>query len=193
LRDDWIPGTGREQVLGSVDLRRLRERRRPSLPDDPVGGSTDDGIRRDARIAIRAAAFHADDELARRDRLPRHVGDRRQQLDDGIDARLYGLARPALLLDDERPVGDRDVEPWILEQPLELVRLTTQRHQQDASEVGVIGVTDQRAPQQLEALARGRHRTPGRVRQRDDPIDRRMVAQETAFLDLGGDEPRHAR
>ena len=191
--DQRVAGAGREEVLRAVDLGRLGEGGRAALPDDPVRRTSHDGIRGDPRARVRATALHAHDQLARGHRLATDVGDRRQQLHDRIDAGLDRLARAALLLDDERSMGHRDVQSRIIHQALELVRLAAQRQQQHAPEVRVVGVPEDGAAQQLEALARDRHGTAGGVRERDDAVDRGVIPQQPALLHVGGDEPGHAR
>ena len=171
LRDQRVTGARREEVLRAVDLGRLRERGRATLPHDPVRRASHDGIRRDPGVRIGAAAFHAHDELARGHRLAADVGDLGQQLHDRVDARLDRLARAALLLDDERPMGHREVQSRILHQALELVRLAAQRQQQHAPEVRVVGIAEDGAAQQLEALSRDGHGATGRVGERDDAVD----------------------
>ena len=53
---------------------------------------------------------------------------------------------------------DGDVEPRVLHQALELVRLTAEGQQQHAAEVRMVGIAEDRPPEQLEPLASGRHR-----------------------------------
>ena len=73
-----------EQVLGAVDLRRLREDRRAAMPDQDVGRDAERRIGGDAGIAVRAAALQRQHQFRGRQRLAPRV----------VDDRQHGLAPP---------------------------------------------------------------------------------------------------
>ena len=62
-------GAPRQQVLGAVDLGRLRQDRRAAVAHQQVDRRAERGIGGDARVAVGAAALQADDDVRRRHRL----------------------------------------------------------------------------------------------------------------------------
>ena len=61
-------GAARQQMLGAVDLRRLRKDRRAAVAHQDVGRSAKRRIGGDPRIAVRTAALKRERQLARRRR-----------------------------------------------------------------------------------------------------------------------------
>ena len=161
----------RQQVLGAVDLGRLRQDRGAAVAHQEVGAGAERRVRGHAGIGVRAAALQRQRDLRGRDRLaPRRVGVRQHLADHRLRAldRLAGAAgalhghgaemRPALDL-----VG--------LEQEVDLVDLAAEPDHQHAGEVGMAGVAPERALQGREALAAIGHAAAGAMGQRDDAID----------------------
>ena len=89
----------RQQMLGAVDLRRLREDRRAAVAHQDVGGRAERRIGGDARIAVRAAALQREHQFARRRGLALRAVEDRQHRPDALDAGRDRLARAAGRLD----------------------------------------------------------------------------------------------
>ena len=92
-------GAARQEVLGPVDLGRLRQDRGAAVPHQQIGRGPERRIGRDARIAVRAAALQRQHQFGRRQGLaPGRVGGRHhvaQPRHTGLD----GLPGAAGLLD----------------------------------------------------------------------------------------------
>ena len=111
-----------------------------------------------------------------------------QHLLDRLDPGAHGAPDAAGLLDDQGGDGlvGGQVEP--VEERLGGDHLAAEAEDEQAGDVGVVGVAAQGAPGDLGALAGGHEAAAGVVGEGDDAVDVRVGVQDAA-AELVGDEP----
>ena len=108
-----------------------------------------------------------------------------QHLFDQLNAFFHRQARAARVLDVEDLEGVALAQAAVRQPGVELVRLAAQPHHHHTPEIGVCGVTGQRALEQLHAQALRVHATAGAVGQCDDTVHIREVGQRTGVAARG--------
>ena len=138
-------GAPGEQMLGAVDLRRLRKDRRAAVAHQDVGRGAKRRIGGDARIAVRTAALERERQLARRRRRALGAVERRQHGADALHAGRDRLARAPGRLDRHA------VERFALDDPVFFLHAADLKHfaakpdHQGRANVGISGVAPLRA------------------------------------------------
>ena len=164
LADVAAGGAAGEQVLGAVDLRRLRQDGRAAVAHELVHRRAQRRVGGDAGIAVGAAALQGEHELGRRHGFALHRVDLVQHALDALDAGLHRLAGAAGLLDRHGAEGVVLLDAVGFLPARDLEALAAQAHHHDAADVRVGGVAPLRALEDLVALAlarRWRSRRPG--------------------------------
>lgn len=90
----------RQQVLGAVNFRGLRQNRRAARRDQPIDRVAQCRVGGDARITVRAATLQADDQVSGADRFALDL--------IGLRRRRLTCSMPLAMVFDVPPV------PWIV-------------------------------------------------------------------------------
>ena len=154
-----------------------------------IAGRAERGVRRDAGIAVRAAALQRHRQFARRNRLAPDLVGVGQRLAHKGDAGLDGLAGAADFLNFE--LTQAAGEFLLGHQPADLVDLAAQAQHDDGGKIDVPRIAAERPAQQRQRLVL-RHAAAGLVGQRDHAVDigevgERIVAGERILLEDIGD------
>ncbi len=161
-----VDGALGQQVLSAVDLRCLAQDRGAALGDEQVCRRAQRRVRRDAGVAVGAAALQAQDQFRGGHRLPLDVHLLQQGLYP-LDTRAHRGRRTARILDGH--AGDRRGGGQV--QLGDLVDLTAEPDDDDPPEVRMVGITGQGATEQLEPFAVGGEATAGLVGDGHDTVD----------------------
>ncbi|MNY04822.1 hypothetical protein D3C86_1375210 [compost metagenome] len=183
-------GAGRQQMLCTIDFWRFRQDRGSAMTHQQVHRSAQHRIGRDARIAVRAAALQADNQMFGSHRLSLYfVRFRQHRLDcrhSGIDRRARATAGL-----DAQGAQHRAFRKFTGHfQRIELVGFAAQSNDQHCSKVGMPCIACQRAAQQGQSFAIGVHRTAAAVCERYNAIDIR-IGSEGRTLEALGNRMRH--
>ena len=191
LTDVAADGPARQEVLGPIDLGRLRQDGGAAIIHEDVGRGPERRIGRDARIAVRPAALQRQHQFGGWDRLaPRRIGGRHHAAQPG-HAALDRLLRAAGVLDRH------GLEMLALAQAVfglhatDLENFAAETDEEHAGDVGVRRVTPLGPLQGFETRALVGHATAGAMHQRDDAVDIRVIAENAGALDLFGHEAGH--
>ena len=153
LADFGTDGAAREHELHAVDLGCLGQNGRAAMAHQNVHGRAQCGVGRDAREAVRAAAFQADLEVGGADGAAlRLVGDG-QHFFDGGNTGLDGDACAAHFLHHQGAQQLAFLEALRIHQCIDLVAFAAQTHDEHARQVGVSRIAGQGAAQHVEVLA----------------------------------------
>ncbi len=179
-------------MLGAVDLRRLAEHGAAAVAHQQIDRGAERRIGRDARIAVGAAALQRQGDVARRQGLARDLVGFGQHRLDARHALAHGLGGAAGVLDGEGMQPRAGLEPFGLEQAVDLVGFAAEPEHQHAGEVGMARVARDGAAQGVHRLAFARHAAAVPVHQRDHAVDVGEVG-ERAAAEMIGDVARRGR
>ena len=183
-----------QQMLRTINLRRLGEHGRAAVRDEPIAGHAERGIGGDAAVAIGAAAVFGEDEFADGLRgAACGVGQRekfRHRRDPSLDA--FAHAAGALNGHERRRVfaGLEFGEIVILAQPADLVHLAAETDHHVAGNVRMPRHAHGDAFEQLQTFRR-RDAATHLVRERDDAIHVRKIAAQVLVAETFLDVARH--
>ena len=188
LATAFADGAPDEQVLGAVDLGRLRQHAGAAVAHQLVHRPAERGVGGDAGVAVGAAAIGRQRDLG--DRLLRPPGGVRhgQELGDLGRGLLDGLLDAAGLLDvdDHRLAlgmpGRRHA--LLVHHDGGLVDLAAEADQDVGGDVGVLGVARQDALERHVVLAEELGAAARLVRDGEDAVDVRVVLRHVAELVL---------
>src|SRR4051812_12303326 len=190
LADFAADGAAREQMLGAISLRRLRQDHGAAVTYDEIAGRTQRRIGGNAGIAIRAAALQRHGQFADRNGLAPDLVGLRECLAHEGDAGFHRLAGAADLLDVHRAQAAGEL--LLLHQAADLVHLAAEAEHDDVGEVHMPRIATERAAEQRQGLVL-RHAAAGLMGQRNHAVDigevgQRIIAGERIFLEYVGDE-----
>ena len=161
----------RQQMLGAVDLRRLRQHRRSAMTHQQIDRRAQRGIGGDAGIAVRPAALQRQDQFAGRDRLALDVVGLGQQLLQEADGAHHGLGHAALVLDGHRDQLRPFLQSFGVHQAGDLVGLAAEPQHHHRRHVGMARVARERAAQHVHLEAGRRHAAAAAMGERHDAVD----------------------
>ena len=164
-------------MLCAAELRHLGDEHRAALGDEAVSRVPEGRVSRQAAEAVRAAALHAERELARRALLARELVHLRQHPLHDLEASVDGGLRAAGLLDADPLDGLVELHAALLQaagEDREVGLLTAEVEEDDAGDVRVLGVVLQGPHQDLEVRA-VRRAAALVVGDGDDAVDVRVL------------------
>src|SRR5262245_50349121 len=177
-----------EQVLGAVDLRRLREHARAAVAHELVHRPAQRGIGGDARVAVGAAAVGGEHDLGDGLRRAAHRIREGEELGHLGRRPVHRLPDPARFLDvDDHGLAlrmSRGGHALFVHHDRGLVHFAAEADQDVGGHVGVLGVAGQHALESHVVLAEELGATPRLVGDGEHAVDVRIVAGHIAELVL---------
>ena len=164
-------------MLGTINLRRFAQNGGSAVLHQQVHRRAQRRVGADTRIAVRAAALQTDGDVFGTARLALCGIGAGQHLFDELNALFHRQARAACVLDVEDLERVAHAQAAVCQPGAQLVGLAAQAHHHHAPEVGVCGITGQRALEQLHAQTFGVHPTAGAVGQCHHPVHIWKVGQ----------------
>ena len=182
--DGAIDGAPCEEMLSPVDFRRFRKHGRAAILDQEIDRSTQGWICGDAGITVGATALKRQHDLGSGACFPSGARGNRQHVLDALDALVDGFLRSARRLYSHGLEVVALNHSILLFHAIDLKYLAAKSHHQCSAEIRMGGIAPLRAPQQVPALAIGRHATAAAMNEGHCAVDFRMVAEDPRSIDF---------
>ena len=165
-------GSGRatcEKVFGAVDLGSFREDGGAAVADEDVDSGAQRGVGADAGVGVRASALETEDERGGGDFGAPHLVRLLEQLVDGGDSLPDGDGCAAVFLNSAGAEGAGISGES--DEGFDLVGLAAEAEEKNSCEVGVRGVADEDATEEVGGFAVFGHAASGSMSDGDDSVN----------------------